>query len=92
MAQLVLISIIGSCLLSAGLVPIVRASFRRWGIVDRPDKERKLHEQAVSLGGGLAFGAYGSLLETAEVILRDGRFAALAGNRETTQRIKAWLA
>lgn len=54
MAQLVLISIIGSCLLSALLVPIVRASFRRWGIVDRPDKERKLHEQAVSLGGGLA--------------------------------------
>jgi len=54
MAQLVVISIIGSCLLSALLVPIVRATFRHWGIVDRPDKERKLHEQAVSLGGGLA--------------------------------------
>ena len=54
MTQLVLFSIAGSCLVSAILVPIVRTTFRRWGIVDRPDKERKLHDQAVSLGGGLA--------------------------------------
>ena len=46
----------------------------------------------LSLGGALAFGAYGSLFETAQVILRDGSFNALAGNRETTKRIKDWLA
>jgi 2-methylisocitrate lyase-like PEP mutase family enzyme len=46
----------------------------------------------LSLGGALAFGAYGSLFETAQVIFRDGRFNALAGNREATKRIKDWLA
>ena len=46
----------------------------------------------LSLGGALAFGAYGSLVETAEVILRDGSFNALVGNREMTKRIKDALA
>jgi 2-methylisocitrate lyase-like PEP mutase family enzyme len=46
----------------------------------------------LSLGGALAFGAYGSLFETAQLILRDGSFNALAGNREVTKRIKDWLA
>lgn len=46
----------------------------------------------LSLGGALAFGAYGSLFETAPAILRDGSFAALASNREATKRIKDWLA
>jgi 2-methylisocitrate lyase-like PEP mutase family enzyme len=46
----------------------------------------------LSLGGALAFGAYGSLFETAEGILRDGSFNALAGNREVAKRIKDWLA
>ena len=46
----------------------------------------------LSLGGALAFGAYGSLIETAQVILRDGSFDALARDREVTKRIKGWLA
>jgi 2-methylisocitrate lyase-like PEP mutase family enzyme len=46
----------------------------------------------LSLGGALAFGAYGSLCETAQLILRDGSFDALANNREVTKRIKHWLA
>jgi 2-methylisocitrate lyase-like PEP mutase family enzyme len=46
----------------------------------------------LSLGGALAFAAYGSLFETAQVILRDGRFDGPARNREVTKRIKDWLA
>jgi len=45
----------------------------------------------LSLGGALAFGAYRSLVETAQVVLHDGRFDALAGNREATKRIKDCL-
>jgi UDP-GlcNAc:undecaprenyl-phosphate/decaprenyl-phosphate GlcNAc-1-phosphate transferase len=54
MAQLILISALCACLISACLVPAIRAIFRRLGLVDRPDRERKLHLGAVSLGGGLA--------------------------------------
>jgi 2-methylisocitrate lyase-like PEP mutase family enzyme len=46
----------------------------------------------LSLGGALAFAAYGSLFEAAQAVLRDGSFNALAGNREVTKRIKDWLA
>lgn len=45
------------------LVPAIRWQFRRWGFVDKPDRERKLHASAVSLGGGLAvFAAVGLAL------------------------------
>ncbi len=54
MSQLVVISIICGCLVSVVLVPLVRTIFRRFGIVDQPDRERKLHSNAVALGGGLA--------------------------------------
>ncbi len=36
------------------LTPIVRILARRWGLVDHPDKHRKLHEHATPLGGGAA--------------------------------------
>lgn len=39
---------------SLWMVPVVRALSRRWGIVDRPDKERKLHGKETALCGGLA--------------------------------------
>jgi len=91
MAQLVLFSIIGSCLLSAVLVPIVRATFRRWGIVDRPDKERKLHEQAVSLGGGLA--VFLSVLVTFAVLINGDQWlgtdllAGVSGSAATLDQV-----
>ena len=49
----VLIPLVGAVLVAACLVPVARAIFRRLGVVDRPDRERKLHAGAVSLGGGL---------------------------------------
>lgn len=36
------------------IVPLVRSLSRRSGIVDRPDKERKLHGNETALCGGLA--------------------------------------
>lgn len=76
MVHLVLVSILGSCLLSAVLVPIVRALFRRWGIVDRPDKERKLHEQAVALGGGLA--VFVSVLITFVILINTDKWLGMS--------------
>jgi UDP-GlcNAc:undecaprenyl-phosphate GlcNAc-1-phosphate transferase len=40
--------------LSLLLTPVVRNLFRRWGLVDHPDSVRKLHEQPVPSGGGVA--------------------------------------
>lgn len=54
MTQLILFSAICAFALAAAIVPIVRYSFRQLGFVDKPDRERKLHTDAVSLGGGLA--------------------------------------
>lgn len=36
------------------LTPFVRELARRLGIVDHPDKHRKLHERSIPLGGGVA--------------------------------------
>lgn len=54
MTQLILVSAICALALAAAIVPLVRFSFRQLGFVDKPDRERKLHTDAVSLGGGLA--------------------------------------
>lgn len=54
MIQVILVSAICAFALAAAFVPIVRYIFRRLGLVDKPDRERKLHSNAVSLGGGLA--------------------------------------
>ena len=42
-----------SFLLALVLTPLVRNRFRRWGVVDRPDSERKQHEHAVPRVGGI---------------------------------------
>ena len=49
------IYIIGFCafLISLLLTPLCRNLFRRLGIVDRPDEERKLHTQPVAHMGGV---------------------------------------
>jgi UDP-GlcNAc:undecaprenyl-phosphate GlcNAc-1-phosphate transferase len=36
------------------LIPLARALARRWGLVDRPDGRRKLHDQTIPVCGGLA--------------------------------------
>ena len=45
---------IAALLLSLLLTPVIRNLFRRWGLVDRPDAARKLHERPVPSGGGVA--------------------------------------
>src|ERR1017187_6112844 len=45
---------IAAFLLSLLLTPVVRNLFRRWGLIDHPDSTRKLHEEAVPSGGGVA--------------------------------------
>ena len=45
---------ISAFLLSLLLTPFVRNLFRRWGLVDRPDSARKLHERPVPSAGGVA--------------------------------------
>ncbi len=42
-----------SFLLSLVLTPLVRDAFRRLGLVDRPDGQRKLHQDPIPRGGGL---------------------------------------
>jgi UDP-GlcNAc:undecaprenyl-phosphate/decaprenyl-phosphate GlcNAc-1-phosphate transferase len=50
-----------SFLISLGLTPVVRNLFTKWGIVDQPDKLRKLHERPIPRVGGIAiFVAYGT--------------------------------
>lgn len=36
------------------LTPVVRSLARRWGLVDRPDNRRKLHQHATPVAGGIA--------------------------------------
>lgn len=54
MASLIAISILLSFVLAIVLVPTVRSLARRMGIVDRPDRQRKLQSEAIALGGGVA--------------------------------------
>jgi UDP-GlcNAc:undecaprenyl-phosphate/decaprenyl-phosphate GlcNAc-1-phosphate transferase len=42
-----------ACALSLLLVPVVRRACERFGLTDRPDSRRKLHQQSVALGGGI---------------------------------------
>lgn len=54
MAWLTAVCIALSILASLLFVPLVRSLAHATGIVDQPDRERKLHRQPVALGGGLA--------------------------------------
>jgi UDP-GlcNAc:undecaprenyl-phosphate GlcNAc-1-phosphate transferase len=52
---LTLVFLFGSGLgLGLLLTPLARAAARQCGLVDRPDKRRKLHRQAIPVAGGLA--------------------------------------
>lgn len=72
MWHLVLIAILFSVAIAMAVVPVVRACFRSWGIIDRPDAERKLQTHAVSLGGGLA--VFVSLCAAFAVVLLGDRY------------------
>jgi UDP-GlcNAc:undecaprenyl-phosphate GlcNAc-1-phosphate transferase len=54
MALLFTIAAVLSLCASLMLVPVVRSLAHLCGVIDRPDKERKLHEVPVALGGGVA--------------------------------------
>ena len=59
LAKVFLVALLSSLVLT----PLVRRWALRWGIVDRPDEHRKLHESAVALAGGLAvIGGFGLAL------------------------------
>jgi UDP-GlcNAc:undecaprenyl-phosphate GlcNAc-1-phosphate transferase len=45
---------LGSCALCLMLTPLSRVFAFRWGLVDRPDRERKLHKRPIPVAGGLA--------------------------------------
>lgn len=71
MQSLVAVSFALSLCLSLIFVPVVRYFARRFGMVDRPDAERKLHKQPVALAGGVA--VFASILCTfvCVALLRD---------------------
>ena len=43
-----------ACLLGGTLTPLIRKLSQKYGFVDKPDGRRKLHQNAVALGGGAA--------------------------------------
>lgn len=43
-----------ACLIGGTLTPLIRRISQNYGFVDKPDGRRKLHQNAVSLGGGAA--------------------------------------
>lgn len=68
MYSLILLSVV-SLLLTAVLTPLLRDLFVRWGVVDQPDGNRKLHEGPIACMGGVPImaayvGAFGILLLT----------------------------
>ena len=76
MAWLVFITIVLSLASSLALVPCVRFLARKFGMVDRPDAERKLHRKPIALGGGIA--VYGALVITfAAVVMIDRSFGEM---------------
>jgi UDP-GlcNAc:undecaprenyl-phosphate GlcNAc-1-phosphate transferase len=84
MINLVLVTVFTAFALSAIFVPFVRTLFRQLGLVDKPDKERKLHSNAISLGGGLAvFSAVAAafaIVLTMDRYLGDSTLGYLRGN------------
>ena len=54
MISLTLVSLFCSIAAALVFVPLVRFAARKVGMVDSPDKDRKLHEKPIALGGGVA--------------------------------------
>ncbi|MGD0382937.1 MAG: hypothetical protein ABSA77_05395 [Thermoguttaceae bacterium] len=80
---------------SLALTVIVRAAALRWGIVDRPDGQRKIHNGIKPLGGGVAlylsmilgllaanylsYGSWQNLWELSLVVIFAGGFVCFVG-------------
>ncbi len=54
MHRLLICSFLASLVAALGLTAVVRTLTQQWGMVDRPDGQRKLHPGPVSLCGGVA--------------------------------------
>jgi UDP-GlcNAc:undecaprenyl-phosphate GlcNAc-1-phosphate transferase len=52
--SLIVTTFVVACLVSLGIVPIVRRACERLQLTDHPDGHRKLHKVPVALGGGVA--------------------------------------
>ena len=103
------LAIIFSITFAASLVltVIVRAAALRWGIVDRPDGQRKLHNGIKPLGGGVAVylsmilgllaanylshGSRQNLWELSLVVIFAGSFVCLFGLIDDIYRLNARL-
>ncbi len=72
MSLLMLLSLAVAVATSLMLVPVVRHFCRLLGVVDKPDAERKLQSNAVSLGGGLA--VFASVCVTFTAVLLCDRY------------------
>jgi len=53
MTILLIVSFMGACVLSGVFTMVVRRLAGRFGLTDRPDSHRKLHDAPIPLGGGL---------------------------------------
>jgi UDP-GlcNAc:undecaprenyl-phosphate/decaprenyl-phosphate GlcNAc-1-phosphate transferase len=67
--------VIGGFILSVFLTGCIRVLAIRWGVVDRPDSERKFHKLTVPLLGGLAIYIAFSVIVLA-VLLASGHFVS----------------
>jgi UDP-GlcNAc:undecaprenyl-phosphate GlcNAc-1-phosphate transferase len=79
-----LISFSVSILFVLGLLPVFAAGARKVGLVDHPDKTRKLHQNAIPLVGGItvACGAlvgFGAVWLTGKIEFRDNDLHELLG-------------
>jgi UDP-GlcNAc:undecaprenyl-phosphate GlcNAc-1-phosphate transferase len=90
---------------SLALTVIVRAAALRWGIVDRPDGQRKIHNGIKPLGGGVAlylsmilgllaanylsYGSWQNLWELSLVVIFAGGFVCFFGLIDDIYRLNA---
>jgi UDP-GlcNAc:undecaprenyl-phosphate GlcNAc-1-phosphate transferase len=72
MTALIALSLLLSLAVALLMVPLVRWAARRVGMVDHPDRERKLHRDPVSLGGGIA--VFATLVVTFTAVLLTDRW------------------
>lgn len=79
MASLIAISIFLSLTISLILVPVVRSLARLVGVVDHPDRQRKLQTQAIALGGGVAVFISLSITFAATIIIDRMYFGDVLG-------------
>ena len=69
-----------ACIASLCVTPIVRHLAVRWKIVDHPDGDRKFHQDATPLGGGIAILLAFLVAVSLALLLSLGQREALAGD------------